>query len=261
MCGRFALTISPLELARQLDLPFEPDLQPRYNIAPSQQLPVLRRKQQGDRELANMRWGLIPSWSKDPAIGNRMINARAETVAEKPSFRAALKRRRCLVPASGFYEWKQPEDSNKKSADADPKSESTETKRRESGTAKNRGTRPAKQPYYIRPPGQSPDALFCFAGLWEHWTDKKSGEQIESFTIITTSANDFMRSIHDRMPVIVDPADFARWLDPDTIESEKVLELLRPCPSDKLQAYPVSTLVNNPRNDSDECLVPLVNED
>lgn len=261
MCGRFALTISPLELARQLDLPFEPDLQPRYNIAPSQQLPVLRRKQQGDRELVNMRWGLIPSWSKDPAIGNRMINARGETVAEKPSFRAALKRRRCLVPASGFYEWKQPEDSNTKTADAGTKSEHTDTKRNESGTAKKKGTRPVKQPFYIRPPGRSPDALFCFAGLWEHWTDKKSGEHIESFTIITTAANDFMRSIHDRMPVILDPTDFARWLDPETMESEKILELLRPCPSEKLQAYPVSTLVNNPRNDSDECLVPLVIED
>ena len=170
------------------------------------------------RELALLRWGLVPSWAKDPSIGNRMINARAETVATKPSYRAAFKRRRCLVPADGYYEWKK--------------------------------TGKAKQPYLIRLQDERP---FAMAGLWESWQDA-GGAALQTFTIITTEANEATCDIHNRMPVILSPGDYPLWLDPEFERAEQLQELLQPYDSHAMRLDPVSTYVNSPRNDSPECI-------
>jgi putative SOS response-associated peptidase YedK len=171
------------------------------------------------RELTFLNWSLIPSWAEDPKIGDWMINARSETAADKPSFRSAFRKRRCLIPTDGFYEWQ-----------------------------KNGGK---KQPFFIHRADAKP---FAFAGLWEHW--EGDGQVIESCTILTTEANELMRPLHDRMPVILQPEDYDRWLDPRLDKPEAVQPLLRPYPSEALAAYPVTTLVNNPRNDKAECLKP-----
>ncbi len=214
MCGRFTNLLTWAELVALYGLTavtqMPAEWRPRYNAAPTQLLPVVRLDAAGRRELALLRWGLVPSWAKDPAIGNKLINARAETVAEKPSFRAAFKARRCLVPCDGFYEWKR------------------------SGGA--------KQPYRITMADGSP---FAVAGLWERWT--KGGEPLESFTIITTAANELMASIHDRMPVIIDPATYDAWLE--SRDTAIPMALLEPYPARRMSAYPVSTRVNSPRND------------
>jgi putative SOS response-associated peptidase YedK len=221
MCGRFNLRASPALLAEIFQLLREPDLQPRYNIAPTQSVAVIRPAQ-GGRELSMLHWGLIPSWAKDPKIGARMINARADTVATKPAFRAAFKQRRCLIPATGFYEWKKLAD----------------------------GT---KQPYQI---GLRDGQPFAFAGLWESW--KGEGEQpLESCTIITGQANALMRDVHDRMPVILDEEDYDRWLDPRQKDVAALESLLVPYPADRMRLYPISTVVNNPRNERAECIEPL----
>jgi len=219
MCGRFVLIADPDEIYQQFELPMLPEIQPRYNIAPTQLVPVIVNE--GARALHHYRWGLIPSWSKDPQIGGRMINARAETVAEKPAFRAAFKRRRCIVPSSGFYEWQQ----------------------RDAG----------KVPMYIHLRDQP---LFGFAGLWEIWNDPSGGE-VRSFTIITTEANAMMREIHDRMPVILKPEDYATWLQAEDVPQSALQELLRPYASDRMVAYEVSKLVNRPSVDSPECIAPV----
>ncbi len=185
-------------------------LQPRYNIAPTQQVLTIRQRE-GLPEAVELRWGLIPSWADDPMIGNRLINARAETVATKPAFRRAYERRRCLILADGFYEWKK------------------------------QGK--AKQPYFIHRPDDQP---FAFAGLWEWW--KGNGLEIASCTIITTEANEMMRPLHGRMPVLLDERDYARWLDVAT-EAD---DLLRPGAEDLLEAYTVSTKVNSPANEGVE---------
>jgi len=201
-----------------------PELPPRYNIAPSQPVAVVRRRpQSGDdqRQLVLMRWGLIPSWATDPAIGNRLANARSESVLEKPAFRAAMRRRRCLIPADGFYEWKK--------------------------NGRN------KQPYLI---GLRDGRLFAFAGLWEAW-EGADHSYVESCTILTTTPNELMAPIHDRMPVILPAEAYGPWLDP-AVPPAEVLAWLRPLPADQMTAYPVSTLVNNPRNDRPECVAPLV---
>lgn len=184
--------------------------EPRYNAAPTQRMPVVRVFD-GKRELVLLRWGLIPSWAKDPKIGNSLINARGETVHEKPAFRSAFKARRCLVPADGFYEW-----------------------RKLSGGS--------KQPYRITMADSSP---FAFAGLWERWD--KGDEPLETFTIITTTANVLVAPIHDRMPVILDPADYDAWLESQ--DTTIPMALLQPYPAKRMSAYPVSTRVNSPRND------------
>ena len=217
MCGRYSLT-SPLEAVQQLfDVTGGGNLAPRYNIAPTQTVPVVRRDDAAPsgRELAQLAWGLVPSWAKDPTMGARMINARAETVAEKPSFRSAYRRRRCLVPADGFYEWKK-----------------------ENG---------GKQPYRIAFADNRP---FAFAGLWEHWQGR-DGSEIESFTIITTEANDQLRPIHHRMPVILDPGAYGAWLE---VDNDDGAALLKPYAGAELDAYPVSRHVNSPRNDDAECI-------
>jgi putative SOS response-associated peptidase YedK len=220
MCGRFTQSYSWKEVHDFLNLIGEPlNLEPRYNLAPTQAAQVVRADEAGKRRLAFLRWGLVPFWAKDPDGGPRPINARAETVAEKPTFREAFRKRRCLVPADGFYEWQK----------------------REKG----------KQPYRIM---LKDERVFAFAGLWELW---KGEEEIESFTIIVTDANDFLKPIHDRMPVILDPKDYALWLDPDAHAANDLKPLLRPCPSDKLSAYPVSRFVNSPKNDDPACIEPL----
>jgi putative SOS response-associated peptidase YedK len=170
-----------------------------------------------------VKWGLIPFWAKDAKIGSNLINARADTIATKPAFRAALKKKRCLIPADGFYEWK-----------AIPGQK-------------------VKQPYLI---SVRDVPAFAFAGLWEHWTNPE-GTRVDSCTIITTDANELMQQVHNRMPVILDPADYGRWLDRDQQDPKGVIDLLNPFPADKMQLVPVSTLVNSPRNEKPECVQPL----
>lgn len=222
MCGRFVMTLSAELLAAIYGIRTPAlAIEPRYNIAPGQPVLVVREADAG-RELAPVVWGLIPSWAKDPAIGQKLGNARAETVAEKPSFRSAFRHRRCIVPASGFYEW-----------------QATGGK--------------TKQPWYIAPAkGGEPLSL---AGLWEHW-QSPDGSEIESCTIITTAANDLMTPIHDRMPVILPPEAVGFWLD-RRARPEELLHLLQPCQPDLLGAHPVATLVNNPRNNGPECLTQV----
>lgn len=221
MCGRYTLRARLNQLLQIYGAHSEVELEPRYNIAPTQDVVAVRASAEtNSRELVLLHWGLIPSWAKDPKIGNRMINARGETVAEKPSFRAALKRRRCLVIADGFYEW------------------------RKEGKA--------KQPYFIRMKDEGPIA---FAGLWEHW--QGNGLTIESCTIITTSANQLMSNLHDRMPVILSGKDIDTWLDPTIEDAETLQPMLDPYPDDEMEAYPVSTLVNSPKNENSECVEPI----
>ena len=222
MCGRFTLGATAATLAAQFDLATVPTWTPRYNIAPTQEVLVVRQPSpQANREARLHRWGLIPPWAKDPSIGNRMINARAETVATKPAFRRAFKERRCLLLADGLYEWQRQE-------------------RR-------------KQPFYIRLRDGRP---FAFAGLWEHW-EGSEGMAIQSCTILTTTSNEVVGRIHDRMPVILNPTDYDRWLDPSIQEPAVLQTLLRPYPADEMTAYPVSTLVNSPANDNPGCTEPL----
>jgi putative SOS response-associated peptidase YedK len=222
MCGRYSLT-TPVEGMRRLfDFPELPNLAPRYNIAPTQEAPVIRRDEQGARHMALLRWGLIPSWAKDRAIGNRLINARSETVASKPAFRGAFRSRRCLVPADGFYEWQS-----------------------EGGK---------KLPWRI---GLAGGASFAFAGLWERWQDKTENAGVESFTIITTDANETVRPIHGRMPVILAPGDHEQWLAAS--DPARLAGLLRPYAGRDLRAYRVGTAVNSPRNDGPACIAPLDN--
>jgi putative SOS response-associated peptidase YedK len=209
-------------IAQQFDVAVPPLFAPRYNIAPSQPVAAVRiEPDTATRQLVLLRWGLIPSWAKDPKIGHQCINAKAETVAEKPSFHAAFKKRRCLVIATGFYEWQ----------------------------VQGR----AKQPMWIGLQSKRP---FAFAGLWEQWQPPE-GEAIESCTILTTEPNELLRSIHNRMPVILSPASYDQWLDLTVQKAEPLKTLLRPYPSEELLAYPVSTLVSNPRHDAPDCLEAL----
>lgn len=227
MCGRYTLT-DPADLEELAELGETLAWTPRYNVAPTQSVPVLRSRE-GRLELALLRWGLVPSWAKDLRIGNRMANARAETVMDKPAFRAAFRRRRCLVPATGFYEWR----------------------------ALGEGRRSPKQPYFIRPKSRR---AMCFAGLWEHWQGP-AGEAVESFTIITTEANGTVRPIHERMPVIIAARDYRRWLDPQDHDVEGLAELLVPAPDDMLELYPVSTFVSSPRHEGEECIARVESVD
>jgi len=221
MCGRFALATPGPEIARLFRLEAVPTLTARYNIAPSQVVVGVRETADQRRELTLFQWGLIPHWAKDPRIGNRMINARAETVAEKPAFRTPLRRRRCLIPADGYYEW-----------------------------AKTSGKR--KQPYFIRLRGGEP---FAFAGLWDVW-EQGSDAYIESCTLLTTESNALVRPIHDRMPVIVRPEDYDLWLDPQMQRPERLAPLFAPYPSEQMEAYRVSFRVNNPAHDDPACIEP-----
>jgi putative SOS response-associated peptidase YedK len=221
MCGRFTLTSSAKILKEFFPLLDIAEAQPRYNIAPTQPVIAVRHlPQHAGPEVAALRWGLVPHWADDIKIGYRLINARSETAAEKPAFRKAFRDRRCLILSDGFYEWQKLEGR--------------------------------KQPYYIRRRDGKP---FAFAGLWENWS--KGEAPVQSCTILTTDANELMRPLHDRMPVILDPGDFDRWLDPTVNKPDEVQPLLTPCPADWLQAIPVSSHVNNPRNEDASCVTPL----
>lgn len=223
MCGRFTLSTPVSTLARLFQVRQIPGLEARFNVAPTQEIPIIRQIVPGkERELALVRWGLIPSWAKDPGIGNKLINARAETVLEKPAYRGAFRYRRCLIPADGFYEWKKD------------------------------GKR--KQPYHFRLVDGQP---FAFAGLWEHWDgDRPDHPGIESCTLLTTEANDRVRPIHDRMPVILQPEDYALWLDPTVRDMDCLQALLRPYDAAQMVTYPVGSGVNSPRRDEPELITP-----
>lgn len=221
MCGRFTFAVDRDSLSEAYpDVEIPEGISARYNVAPTQPVAVIANNNPGALEF--FQWGLIPSWAKDPKIGNRMINARSETLAEKPSFRSAYKRRRCLVLADGFYEWQRVPDQK------------------------------AKVPMYIRLQSDKP---FGFAGLWESW-HSSDGSHILSCTIITTTPNELMAPIHNRMPVILPPDAYDTWLDPEERQPDELNPLLKPYSASEMKAYPVATTVNNPRNDSPELVVP-----
>lgn len=222
MCGRYVLKAALPEIARMLGMDVDLALEPRYNIAPTSSVPACRVEEPDNKQLALMHWGLIPPWAKKLDSSYRMINARAETIAEKPAFRSAFRHRRCLIPADGYYEWKS--------------------------------VQGRKQPYYFSMKDGNP---FCFAGLWERW-QPADGAPMESCTIITTSANAVGAEIHHRMPVILSQDNYAPWLDPQTTESSQLLPLLQPFSPQAMSVYPVSTLVNNARVDEPRCITPLV---
>jgi putative SOS response-associated peptidase YedK len=219
MCGRFVLISAPAAIRALLGYPEQPNFPPRYNVAPTQPVAVVRLNE-GRRQFVLMRWGLLPSWVKDPKTFPLLINARGESLSEKPAFRAAIKRRRCLIPVDGFYEWK------------------TEGDR--------------KQPYYVRARSGGP---FVFAGLWETWTGP-NGEELDTVAIVTTEANPVLRHIHGRMPVILAPEDFGLWLSADA-DALAACALVRPAPENALEAFPVSTAVNRVANDDPKLLEPL----
>jgi putative SOS response-associated peptidase YedK len=219
MCGRFAQRSQAGKVAKQFKVDDVPPLAERYNVAPSQAVLAVREAL-GGREATLLKWGLVPHWAKDPGIGNKLINARSETVTEKPSFREAFARRRCLVPVDGFYEWSR------------------------------RGDR--KRPFYFHMKDGEP---FAVAGLWERWEGE--GEPLETCTLLTTEANELLASYHDRMPVILRPEDYEVWLDADVRESGQLTRLLRPYAYEEMSAYAVSALVNSPSNDDPRCVAPL----
>jgi putative SOS response-associated peptidase YedK len=222
MCGRYEVHSPIEELAREFDAVLHADpeqLPPRYNVAPSLLVAVIRVRK-GERELAALSWGLLPSWKKSTE-GNRPINARAETLFDKPMFRNAIARRRCLIPADGFYEWQQ---------------------------------RPGgKQPWHI---GMVDHATFALGGIWEYWAGER-GEPVLSCAIIVTDANELVRQFHERMPLIIAREDWDRWLDPELVEPAEIEKLLRPFPAEQMRAYPVSTRVNNAKNDDPALIEPL----
>lgn len=230
MCGRFTLRTPQKQLAEQLHLPPDLQLPLRFNVAPTQQVLAIRQAMPPDGRLPNgfgftlLRWGLVPSWAKDPKIGNRMINARSETVSEKPSFRDAFKKRRCLIITDGYYEWRTIDGQ--------------------------------KQPFYIHQTDFTP---FAMAGLWEAWEPKRTdaiSTGLETCTILTTSANRLTQSVHHRMPVILSTVDHDLWLSEAT-PSADLIKLLKPAAEDVLAMYPVSKLVNYPRYDQPDCIEPV----
>ncbi len=225
MCGRYTLTAPAEVIGRLFDLGELPPLgPPRYNIAPSQPIPAVTSGGRPDeapaRQLRLLRWGLVPFWAKDTSIGSRLINARSETAATKPAFRAAMKYRRCLIPADGFYEWKKVPGSG-------------------------------KQPMYVRLAEGRP---FAFAGLWESWDDGTG--PLETATILTTEPNDLLADIHSRMPVILPRDAYERWLDPGVQDPGELTDLLGPFPAGRMEAFAVSRVVNSPSNDRPECIEP-----
>ncbi len=223
MCGRYTLAVPLPDLVDVFDVPVPQfEYPPRYNIAPTQDAPVLARFGE-ERRMGLLRWGLIPSWAKDPAIGNRMINARSETVAEKPAFRGAFEKRRCLVLADGFFEWRK-----------EPVGKGTKT------------------PFWIHLESREP---FAFAGLWERWEGEES-RPLHTFTILTTDASARIRDIHPRMPVILSREAGERWIDPGS-GREELQSLLGPYSGADLEAYPVAPVVNSPRNDTPACIEPV----
>lgn len=219
MCGRYELHTHPAVIALAFGLAYPPEIHPRYNVAPMQQVPIVRLNAAGERELVQVRWGLVPRWARDPSIGAKMINARAETVATKPTFRTAFRRHRCLLPADGFYEWQA------------------------------RATSP-KQPMRI---GMKDGSVFGLAGLYERWLSPE-GEPLDTCTILTTEANALLKIVHERMPVIVPPDAYEQWLDPAAPDAES---LIAPYRAQSMTYWPVSTRVNSVKNDDAELIEPL----
>jgi putative SOS response-associated peptidase YedK len=218
MCGRFSLRADPRAIADEFDVAEIPELPRRYNIAPATPIASIRvDPRTAKRELIFVNWGLVPSWADDPKIGARMINARAETIDQKNSFKHPFKRKRCLVIADGFYEW--------------------------------RSTGEGKRPFFIH---RQDDRPFAFAAIWDHWG--RDGGEFESASIITTEPNELMKPIHDRMPVILAREDYAEWLDPNENDIVSLKTLLRACSPEGWEAYPVDPVVNNPRNDVEACI-------
>ena len=224
MCGGYTLTVDASVLGRLFELELLAELSPRYNIRPTQMVPIVRARSDGAREWASVRWGLIPSWAKDTKIGSRLINARAETAADKPSFRSAFKHRRCLLPTDGFFEW-----------------------------VKAPG---GKQPHHIR---FADRRVFAFAGLWERWTPL-DGDPIDSCTILTSRPNELIVELHDRMPVILPPIRFDDWIAGGPLSPDAAEAMLLPYPADGMEAVPVSTMVNSPKNDDPRCVEPVGNQ-
>ncbi|MDP9122112.1 MAG: SOS response-associated peptidase [Acidobacteriota bacterium] len=224
MCGRYTLSSPGEAVAELFDLLDVPPILPRYNLAPTQEAAVVRVLVPGaPRTLSLVRWGLVPYWADDPGIGNRMINARAEGIAGKPAFRHSFRKRRCLVAADGFYEWKK----------------------------EGKG----KQPYLIRRRDHRP---FAFAGLWSRWQSREGGsDPLDTFTIVTTTPNDLLRPVHDRMPAILERGHFALWLDPAVEDAARLEPLLAPASTDGWEAVPVSRMVNSPAHDQPDCIEPL----
>ncbi|HKF72523.1 MAG TPA: SOS response-associated peptidase [Stellaceae bacterium] len=222
MCGRFVLKAPFSELVRLYNVTNNLNLEPRYNIPPTEDVPVVRSRD-GKRTLDMLRWGLVPWWAKDIKVSFSNINAKAETVAEKPAFRDAFKEHRCIIPADGFYEWKK----------LDAK---------------------AKQPYAIVMKDRS---VFGFAGLWERWKNRASGETVQSCAIVTTTPNEVSAPIHDRMPAILAPENYARWLGEEPTEPCQLFAMLKPYPAEAMEAYPVSTRVGNVKNTEAALFEPL----
>ena len=220
MCGRFTQRTDSKELARAFGVAAAPEAEPRYNITPFQEVLGVYESPEG-REMRFFKWGLVPRWAKDASVGARLFNARSETVAEKPSFREAFRKRRCIIPADGFYEW-----------------------RKEGGR---------KQPFYFRMKDDSP---FGFAGLWERW-EGEAGAPVNSCTILTTEANEVLRPVHDRMPVIIHPEEYSLWLGAEAREGDLLREMLRPYPAGEMVGYPVSPLVNSPVSRGPELIEEL----
>jgi putative SOS response-associated peptidase YedK len=217
MCGRFTLRAAPAEVQAAFHLDEAPHIEPRFNVAPVQQVLAVRMSEQGETEPVFLRWGLIPSWAKDPKIAYTLLNARSETAAEKPSFRSAFKSRRCLIPADGFYEWQKV------------------------------GKLKKPMRFILRD-----ERLFAFAGLWERWLSPE-GPAIQTCTILTTSANEVVRPLHERMPVILEPAQYFPWLDPATSVAE-VQGWITTWPADDMAMLPANPYVNNARNEGPECI-------
>ncbi len=221
MCGRFTFALSPELLSEIFGVTVLEDIPLRYNIAPSQQIPIIRATATGGRYLSSVRWGLVPHWAKDTSIGARMINARCETVHEKPAFRQAIRARRCIVPASGFFEWA--------------------------------ATPNGKVPHYVTMRDASP---LAFAGIWDSWKTPE-GEAIETCAILTTTANSLMAPLHDRMPVLLHPTEFELWLDRSMNNPEKLQRLYQPYPAELLQEWEVSSIVNSASHETTDAIVPL----
>lgn len=224
MCGRYALNITATDLSQIFDVIDAPELPPRFNISPTQTVAAVRLDDAMRRRVAMLRWGLIPFWAKDASIGSKCINARADGIDQKPAFRAAFKKRRCIIPANGFFEWKT----------VDPKGP--------------RG-RPLKQPWFITVRG----GPFGMAGLFERWREPATGAEIETCTILTTEPNSWVASLHDRMPVILSRERFGEWLDPAT-PPDTLKGMLVPIAASAMHGHPVSTIVNNPRVDDSRCI-------
>ena len=222
MCGRYRLSRRKQRIAEYFDTVDDIDWQPRYNIAPTQNVGIIRQdSSQAVRKFSLVRWGLIPYWAKDPNIGHKMINARSETVLDKPAFREAFQNRRCLLPADGFYEWKR--------------------------------TGRSKQPIHL---GMQDESLFAFAGIWDRWKDA-SGNLVETCSILTTTPNSLLAGVHNRMPVILEPGNYESWLDPGLKDSGTLTAMLKPFDPALMKCYPVSMLVNSPANDNAECATKI----